>query len=123
MRLTIQQFFEGVKAGRLTVLRCQRCGQLEVPPKAYCRECGGKEWDTTPLSGDGTVATYTVIRVAPGKMAKDIPYTVALVKMKEGVTLMGRMVGCSPDQVRVGLPVRFQPLPQGDQAIIGFAPI
>jgi uncharacterized OB-fold protein len=34
------------------------------------------------------------------------PYVVALVELAEGPRLMGNIVGCAPDDVTVGMPVR-----------------
>jgi len=70
----------------------------------------------------GTIASYTVIRVAPRAYTADVPYAVAVVKLKEGVSLLGRIVEIPLDKLAVGLPVRFRPLVKGDQTAVGFGP-
>ena len=75
-----------------------------------------------PLAGEGTIASYTVIRVAPRAYTADVPYAVAVVKLKEGVSLLGRIVEIPLDKLAVGLPVRFRPLVKGDQTAVGFGP-
>jgi len=119
--LTIGEFFAGVREGRLVVQRCERCGALAMPPKAICPECEGTRWGRVTLGGDGEVASYTVIRVAPARLTVEAPYVIAVVRMAEGVSLLGRLLGVPHDQLAVGLPVRAVPLAaDGDPPVIGF---
>jgi len=120
--ITIGRFFEGVRDGQLTAIRCGKCGELAVPPKEFCPSCHQRAWQPTPLSGDGTIASYTVVRVAPARHAPDAPYAVAVVTLKEGVSLLGRLVDIPLETLAVGLPVRFRPLVLHQQPVIGFGP-
>ena len=120
--LTLKNFFEQARGGRLTGIKCGRCGHLEIPPKEFCDACGQRAWQPVPLSGDGAIASYTVIRVAPTKHAADAPYAVAVVKLKEGVSLFGRLVDVPLDKLAIGMLLRFRPLVIHDQIAIGFGP-
>ena len=115
-------FFEKAGTGELVGIRCQRCGTLAIPPKEFCPSCGEREWQTTSLSGEGTIASYTVIRVAPRGHAADAPYAIAALQLKEGVSLLGRLVDIPLDRPAVGLPVRFRPFARGNQTAVGFGP-
>jgi uncharacterized OB-fold protein len=75
-----------------------------------------------PLAGEGTIASYTVIRVAPRAFEGEAPYAVAAVKLKEGVSILGRIVGIPLDRLAVGLSVRFRPIVRDSQTAIGFGP-
>ena len=46
----------------------------------------------------------------------------AVVKLDEGVSLLGRIVDIPLDALTAGLSVRFRPLLFDDQVIIGFGP-
>jgi uncharacterized OB-fold protein len=122
--LTLKEFFDGVRAGRLTVQRCGGCGTLAVPPKAFCPVCHRREWGRAALEGAGEVASYTVIRVPPGRLAAEAPYAIVVVRFPEGVSLLGRLTGLPLDALRVGLPVRFVPPPDptADPPVLTFAP-
>ena len=121
--MTTREFFDGVRAGRLVVQRCGACGALAVPPKAVCPACEGTRWDRATLGGDGEIASYTVIRVAPGHLAAEAPYVIAVARMAEGVSLLGRLTGVSIDTVSVGMPVRFAgALGDTEPAVITFHP-
>ena len=121
--MTAGEFVAGVREGRLVVQRCRTCNGLTVPPKVVCPSCEGVSWSRTTLAGDGEVASYTVIRVPPSRLAPEAPYVVTVVRMAEGVSLLGRLAGVPVDAVRVGMPVRFVAPPAGaDPPVIGFLP-
>ena len=121
--LTTGEFFAGVRDGRLTVERCTACGALAVPPKLVCPGCEGQRFTQATLEGAGEVASYTVIRVPPSRLAPEAPYVVVVVRMAEGVSLLGRLTGVPVDAARVGLPVRFTAPPaDADPPVILFRP-
>ncbi len=120
--ITLRHFFEQAREGQLTVVRCGGCGALAVPPKQFCPACAQRRWEPVPLSGEGTIASYTIIRVAPRAHAADVPYAIAAVQMKEGVSLLGRVVDVPLDRIAVGLAVRFRPLIKDGQTALAFGP-
>jgi len=120
--VSLGQFFEQVRDGALTAIRCRNCGTLAVPPKELCPECGARRWEPVPLSGEGTIASYTIIRVAPRGHADEAPYAIAAVRLREGVSLLGRVVDVPLDALAIGLPVRFRPIVIKDHLAIGFGP-
>jgi uncharacterized OB-fold protein len=120
--ITLRQFFDRAREGRLTGVRCRKCGELAIPPKELCPACHERAWEPVPLAGEGTIASYTVIRVAPRAHAADAPYAVAAVRLTEGVSLLGRVVDIPLERLAIGLPVRFRPLVKNDQTSIGFGP-
>ncbi len=80
-----------------------------MPPRELCPNCHAHSWQPVALAGDGTITSFTVIRVAPRAHAADVPYAVAVVRLKE--------------ELAVGLPVRFRPLIAKDLTTsVGFGP-
>lgn len=120
--VTLKNFFERAREGTLTALRCGKCGELAIPPKEFCAACQQRAWEPVTLAGDGTIASFTVIRVAPTRHAGDAPYAIAVVKLREGVSLMGRVVDIPLDRLAIGLSVRFRPLVTETQTSVGFGP-
>jgi uncharacterized OB-fold protein len=51
-----------------------------------------------------------------------VPYAVGVVKLEEGVSLLGRIVDIPFEALKVGLPVRFRSLQIDTQTVIGFGP-
>ena len=121
--ITARAFFEKARGGQLTAIRCGSCGELAVPPKELCPNCHGHAWQPVALAGDGTIASFTVIRVAPRAHAADVPYAVAVVRLKEGVSILGRILDIPFEKLAVGLPVRFRPIIAKDLTTsVGFGP-
>lgn len=98
-------FWAYVEQGELRVQRCSACEALRYPPAAVCPECLAAEHEWAPLSGRGTVVSWTVFHRAyfPGLA---VPYTVVSVGTQEGPLLIGNLVRADGRQPRGGLPVR-----------------
>jgi uncharacterized protein len=120
--VTLKRFFEEVRAGRLSGIQCGKCGELAIPPKEFCPTCQEQNWTPVPLGGGGSIASFTVIRVAPRGRGAEAPYAIAVVQLDEGISLLGRIVDIPFESLRSGLPVRFRPLVTGEQAAIAFGP-
>ena len=121
--VTLKSFFEAARAGRLTGIRCTQCGGLALPPKEFCPTCQQRQWESVPLSGTGIVTSFTVIRIPPRGRVPEAPYAVAVVKLDEGVSLLGRVVDIPLDELQTGLHVKFRPVMANDQTMIGFGPV
>ena len=120
--ITLKGFFEEAREGRLSAIRCGSCGELAIPPKELCPSCHERRWELVPLHGTGSVVSFTVIRIPPRGRLAEAPYAVAVVKLDEGVSLLGRIDGIPLDALTAGLSVRFRPLLFDNQVIIGFGP-
>jgi uncharacterized OB-fold protein len=118
----LKDFFAEARAGRLTGIRCGRCGALAIPPKEFCEQCQQREWQPVLLGGAGTVVSFTVIRVAPRGRSGEVPYAVAVVRLEEGVSILGRVVDSPFEALKAGLPVRFRPVEIAGQTMVGFGP-
>ena len=53
-----------------------------------------------------------------------VPYVLAYVELEEGPRLLTNVVGCAPDQVRIGMPVRaeFRTSPSDNLGVPVFRP-
>jgi uncharacterized OB-fold protein len=99
-------FWAGTAAGELRIQRCARCGALRHPPGPMCPACGeASDGGYVVAAGTGEVFSY-VVHHHPPVPGKQLPMVVALVRLPEGVRMVGEMPGVRPDQVRIGLPVR-----------------
>ena len=121
--ITLQSFFEQAGEGKLTGIKCAGCGALAIPPRELCPECGRRQWSPVPLSGDGEIASFTVIRIAPREHLADAPYAIAAVRLVEGVSLLGRVVDIPFDELAIGRKVRFRPLRVHGRTALGFGPV
>ena len=99
-------FWTGGAEGKLLILRCGTCGRWVHPPAPACPD-DGSELQPEPVSGDGTVFTYTVNR-HPYNPAVPPPYVIAIVELpeQEGLRFMTNIVNCDPESVTIGMQVR-----------------
>lgn len=107
-------FWQGVREGRLVIQRCQHCGLLRHYPQPMCPACRKLGFDWAPVSGRGTIYSYTVAHRAfhPAWQAH-VPYAIATIELDEGVRMVCDLVGTPPDTVAIGqrVEVFFESLP------------
>ncbi len=118
-------YWEGCGRNELILQRCRSCGTLQHRPRALCVSCLSDEIEHFPASGRGTVYSFTVTHQnqAPG-FREALPYVLAYVELEEGVRLLTNIVGCSPEDVRIGLPVEVEYAQlEGDIAVPRFHPL
>jgi uncharacterized OB-fold protein len=80
------------------------------------------EW--VQFKGDGKLAAFTSIVVAPPPMAKEgfgrnNPYVVGVVELQEGPKIVARITGVDakkPEQIKVGLLLKAEFLSKGEGA-------
>jgi uncharacterized OB-fold protein len=115
-------FWEAAAAGRLLVEGCTACGAESFPPRGICRACRSRATAPVEVTGPGVVYSFTVNhqRWLP---ELEVPYAVVLVEFPghPGVRVPGRLRGCPPEAVAIGMPVAvgFAPGP-GGRAIPSF---
>ena len=97
-------FWDAARAGELQLQRCTACETLRYPVSDICPTCLSLEHRWERVSGDGEVYSFGVFRHAY-KPDWPVPYTVALIKLVEGPTVISNVVGCAPEDVHVGMPV------------------
>ena len=64
--------------------QCHHCGENIFPPRDVCPECAQEAQEIFRVSGKGEVFSYSTVFDAPAGYEGIAPYTVALVKLKEG---------------------------------------
>lgn len=100
-------FWEGCRQHRLLLQRCRACATFQHYPRGVCARCWAADLEWVESAGHGTVYTFTVTHRTQARGFRDeVPYVLAWVELAEGVQVMTNIVGCTPDAVRIGLPVR-----------------
>jgi uncharacterized protein len=88
-----QPFWDGCRRRELLIQRCGECGTWLWQPRPICSSCQTPDPPWTRVSGDGVVATWTVMRppTLPA-FASMVPFVVLLVTLDQGVRLLGYLV-------------------------------
>jgi uncharacterized OB-fold protein len=97
-------FWEGTAAGELRIQKCNVCGLLRHPPGPMCPSCHAADRGYVVASGRGTVFSY-LVHHAPQLPGKELPATLALIDLEEGVRMVGELMA-GREQVSIGTPVQ-----------------
>ena len=94
--------------------RCTACGSLNFPPRAYCLDCRGEEFEDVQLPRLGEVVTYNVQYVVGiGPEEAPLPICTALLEDEEpgryGGKVAALIADAELDSLRVGMKVRLVP--------------
>ena len=96
--------WDGCREGVLRVQRCRECQTYVFIPEPFCTECQSEELEWVESSGRGTLYSMTTVH-RPQRPEFEVPYTVAIVELEEGWHMLTNLVGCPPEEMRVGMPV------------------
>ncbi len=92
---------------RLEGTECIECGQRNFPPRCICPHCKSDSLKSFRFSGRGTVYSFSTIYQALDTFDKDIPYSIALVKLDEGPLITTQLADVGPDEIQIGQPVEM----------------
>ena len=107
-------FWEGISRHELVFQRCVDCGHWVHPPRPTCPKCQSLEKEWAASSGKGTIHAAVTYREAPHP-GFEVPYSVILVEMEEGVHLVSNMIDMRSEDVQIGVPVQvvFEDVTEG----------
>jgi len=104
-----EQIIESAKQGKLLTHKCTKCGFLHLSTAYYCRKCGSEGFEDVLLDGTGTVATYTIITVAPAGFEKYTPYAFVVLQLDNSdLKISGFMANiATPEDLPVGIKAKI----------------
>jgi uncharacterized OB-fold protein len=77
-------FWAGVRAHKLSIQRCKRCRYWNHVPTIACYNCASEDLAYEPVSGRGTVHSWTVLIDSPGPGFRDmLPVIVGIIELEE----------------------------------------
>jgi uncharacterized OB-fold protein len=99
-------WWEALQRHELYIQKCRACGELRYYPRALCTECLSPNVEWLKCSGRAKVYTFTTTyqNQTPG-FRDSLPYIMAYVELEEGVKMLTNLVDCTPEQVRIDMPV------------------
>lgn len=100
-----QHFWDGTLAGELRLQRCDDCSQVYFPPRPFCPVCSSRVVRIFTASGKASLHSY-VINQRPHP-AFEGPYSIAVVKLEEGPTMMTNIVNVdqTPEALILDMPL------------------
>jgi hypothetical protein len=104
MNQDTQYFWEGTAIGELRIQKCNACGELRHPPGPMCPTCHAHDRSYVVASGKGTVFSF-LVHHAPYLPGKELPATLALIEIEEGLRMIGEVQG-GREGIAIGSPVQ-----------------
>ena len=92
---------------RLEAGKCKGCGKVSFPPRLICTNCKSKEFEKVNLSDEGTLKTFTIVRVASDTFSLQTPFAVGIVELNDGVRLTTQIAGVDFKQLKIGKKVKM----------------
>jgi uncharacterized protein len=100
-------FWEAAARGKLSLPRCDRCGELLFPPPPRCPRCLSDDLRWSELSGSGRLRSWTTIHADLSSGIKP-PFVIGEVELDEqaGLVIVGLIVGTALDRIKSGSRVK-----------------
>ena len=98
-------FWDAARERRLEIQRCSACGYYNHPPRPLCDACGLEDLAFEPVSGRGSIYSYTVMRQRNVKgFEDDVPYVNIIIELDEQPMLfmITYMPGSESDKAQIG---------------------
>ena len=110
-----QPYWQATREKKLLIQFCRKTKQYQFYPRPVSVFTGKRDLEWREVPGTGEVFTFTVAWRGPGPFRSHEPYLIATVTLDEGVNIIGNVVNCSRDDIRIGMRVKpfWAPLPDG----------
>jgi len=93
-------FWDGTAKGELRIQKCNACGLLRHPPGPMCPSCHAADRGHLVATGRGTIFSF-LVHHAPKLPGRELPLTLALVELEEGVRMVATVTG-APETLAIG---------------------
>ena len=90
-------------AGVLLGQRCRQCQVCVFGPAIFCQACSSDDLESVQLSRQGTLYSFTVVRVPPAGWPGKVPYTLGEVELPEGPHVLAEIIDNDPDRLKLGM--------------------
>ena len=105
------EFLKFLEEGRMMTTKCRKCGKIHFPPKMDCSVCGASEVDWIEINELGKLVAYSTVMYGPTGFENDVPYTIAVIRLPNGVQVFGRISKDVPiDNIKVGMKLKIAPI-------------
>ena len=85
--------------------KCKKCSSLFFPSRRKCAKCESFEMEDYKFKGTGEVYSHSTIHYPPAGFEKQVPYSIAIVKLDEGSKITAQIIEF--DEIRIGMKVEF----------------
>lgn len=91
---------------RLMGSMCKACGAEFFPPVYKCKRCNSEDIADKEMPKNGKILTHTTLHEIMKGFEDEEPLTLAIVRLDNGVKVLGQIVDTQPDRIQTGDPVK-----------------
>jgi uncharacterized OB-fold protein len=113
-------FWDATREKKLLLQYDPAIGKFQFYPRATSIYTGRRNLEWRESAGMGAVHSFTIARRARPPFQGKEPFFIAVVTLDEGVNVMGNMVDCGMNEMKIGLRVKpyWSPLPDGTHLLM-----
>ena len=104
LRLTIDSATdETLVGGVLLGAECRDCGVKVFGPARFCQSCTSSNLSEVQLGAEGTLFSYTIVRVPPAGWPGPVPYILGEIELMEGPHVLAEVIDARESDLAVGM--------------------
>lgn len=104
---TSAPYWDSLREHKISIQKCADCGEWNFYPRLHCPACLSTKLDWHNISGNGTLYSYSLSRVATApEFSGDLPQKLAIIQLDEGPRLNSTLVFLDEDEIRIGMSVK-----------------
>ncbi|MFL6798918.1 MAG: Zn-ribbon domain-containing OB-fold protein [Xanthobacteraceae bacterium] len=109
-----RRYWEATREKKLLLQYDPRAGKYQFFPRPISVYDGRRDLEWREVSGKGELFSFTIAQRARPPFQGHEPFVIGLVTLDEGVNVMGNVVHCKRDEVKIGMRVKPYWLPLAD---------
>ena len=90
--------------GTLIGFRCRECSVTVFGPATFCQSCTSFEVEQVDLGAQGTLYSYTIVRIPPAGWPGPVPYVLGQVELPAGPQVLAEVIDCEQPDLVIGMP-------------------
>jgi len=107
LMLTNDDASKGPLGGTLVGFRCKECGASVFGPAIFCQQCTSTDLEPVDLGGNGTLFSFTIVRIPPAGWPGPVPYVLGQVELPQGPQVLAEVIDCEHGDLRIGMAVEM----------------
>ena len=101
-------------SGALVGFQCMECGVRVFGPATFCQSCTSDNLSPVEFGPEGTLFSYTVVRVPPSGWTGPVPYVLGEVELREGPHVLAEVLDWDMSSLKVGMGMELTVTPVPD---------